>query len=614
MNTEPLFSIRVACMHREGVPKRCGLSALILLAAGVVSAALPVDTAQTWFSALERQNVSPEAVMGVDSAGVPMLCGGGFGQVASVSEGASASGVLSAGMRSWELIPNVIRNDGIDPLRLEVDVNGPVTKVVWDGFTDYLVSESGTNNLTLRDDGLEGDRVAGDGIFTSERLRYRAEIPMPPYQGNTSNTPPGLAIQWAGQIRVTETNGAVTLFLTPPILSVLSTNVPAVDIVMLASNAQATAHLLNLVTTNRDAQKILRIPIDPRNLSKQIYGVMPDAFDFLSFITTDHVEYTPQLTGANFTSGRHFRVRMNYTGTGANPFDQGSTYGSSNRLLGLNVFDTAGRGTGTSFNAAHEYMHQWASYTSTSLGLSTSDGHYRPAAAHFSLLGGFKLLLYTNGMAFRDCDGEGPGPSEAPPLDKYMMGLVATSAVAPIYLGTNNNVPCYPYPIAITGQVTIAQIVAVHGPRTPDPNTAKRSFAIGFVAGSHQRLLNATEMTYYEIMAEWFTRTVPPSAPNPAMSEGWVPITRFFGEGTTWSSEMLTLIRPKITGIERLTNGAIRVSGTGYPGRNYRLLGTSNLVNWIQVTNTTATANGAVVLSDISQPRPALRYYRASTP
>src|SRR5258708_4280763 len=112
-------------------------------------------------------------------------------------------------------------------------------------------------------------------------------------------------------------------------------------------------------------------------------------------------------------------------------------------------------------------------------------------------------------------------------------------------------------------------------------------------------------------MAGWVTRTLPVTAPNPGKSDRRVPITRNLGEGTTWKSDMLTLIRRQISGIERLTNGVIRVSGTGYPGRSYRLFGTTNLMDWIPVTNTTASLTGTFDLQDISQLRSGLRYYRA---
>src|SRR5262245_49949944 len=37
---------------------------------------------------------------------------------------------LPAGTRSWEAIPSVIRDDGVDTFLLEVDTNGPVNRVI----------------------------------------------------------------------------------------------------------------------------------------------------------------------------------------------------------------------------------------------------------------------------------------------------------------------------------------------------------------------------------------------------------------------------------------------------------------------------------------------------
>jgi hypothetical protein len=43
-------------------------------------------------------------------------------------------------------------------------------------------------------------------------------------------------------------------------------------------------------------------------------------------------------------------------------------------------------------------------------------------------------------------------------------------------------------------------------------------------------------MTYYEILAAHYTKPIPAGAPDPHIGHNWAPITRFFGEGTTWTS------------------------------------------------------------------------------
>src|SRR5438309_1333291 len=124
---------------------------------------------------LLAESVSPSAVLGLDPGGIPRLCGVGIaGQGSAAPESAAApAGAVPAGMRSWEPVPGIIRNDGIETFRLEVDANGPVSRVVWQCEPYYFQFVSGTSAPhVLRDDGLNGDRVAGDYIFTSEPLRF----------------------------------------------------------------------------------------------------------------------------------------------------------------------------------------------------------------------------------------------------------------------------------------------------------------------------------------------------------------------------------------------------------------------------------------------------------
>jgi hypothetical protein len=589
--------------------------AILLLGSTSLMAVPQSQLTTSHLDALAQQGIPQEQIIGVDANGVPIICSESKPTTANLADGdsISSSSLLPVGMRSWECIPGVIRNDGIESFRLEVDVNGPVTQVTWDSFTGYLVAESGSNNIVLRDDGLNGDRVAGDNIFTSELLRYRTQVSMPQHQFLTTNTPAGLYMPGLGQVRVVETSGVTNLFLTPPGVGILNTNIPTVQTVTLASGIQASDHLINIMTTNREAQWSLRTSAALATTIQRVYQVMPDAFDFLSFFTTDHLEYVPFTTSANFVSGRHFRVRVNYSGTGIGLLDNGEAYGSSNRLLGANVFDTTYRGINQSSNPTHEYSHQWGARTSTALGLSTGESHFKSTCTADSLLGGFKAIVNANGTITRDCN-LGFGPYGAPPLDKYMMGLISGASVPPLYVATNVSVVNCNDVLAGIKQVTIADIQAFHGVRSPGPATAKRDFSIGFVATSHNRLLNATEMTFYDILAAFYTKTLPPEAPTPGLGEGWVPVTRYFGEGVTWSSEMLTLIRPTITNVEWLTNNTTRVTGTGYPGRNYRLLGTTNFLDWTTITNAITATNGSFSLHDNTQPKPKARHYRVATP
>jgi hypothetical protein len=53
-------------------------------------------------------------------------------------------------------------------------------------------------------------------------------------------------------------------------------------------------------------------------------------------------------------------------------------------------------------------------------------------------------------------------------------------------------------------------------------------------------LLTATEHTFYEILAEYYATPVPAGEPDPYVGFNWVPVDRFFGEGTTWYADVPT--------------------------------------------------------------------------
>jgi hypothetical protein len=99
------------------------------------------------------------------------------------------------------------------------------------------------------------------------------------------------------------------------------------------------------------------------------------------------------------------------------------------------------------------------------------------------------------------------------------------------------------------------------------------------------------------------------------MIEGnWAPITRYFGEGTTWHSDVLALVQPKFTSVQPLAGRRLQIQGAGYPGGSYSLQSSSNLSGWQFFTNQLAATNSQIsfVVSNSSASRS--RFYRLSTP
>jgi hypothetical protein len=234
---------------------------------------------------------------------------------------------------------------------------------------------------------------------------------------------------------------------------------------------------------------------------------------------------------------------VDYTGAGQPLFDTSASFGSSGRLLGVNVLDAYDRGI-VSNNATHEIVHQWGAFLDFALGLNSDFAHYNARSSVGSLVGGFLWTDNQDGTFTVQCNEGRNGATHAPPLDQYLMGLIDGSAVPTqrVYSDAIVHKCITGEPVTageIVATVTIPDIQNVEGVRIPGPASARRRFAIAFVAETHGRLFNPTELTYYEILARHYTTSVAPLDPDPHLGFNWAPVTRFFGEGTTWQSEVL---------------------------------------------------------------------------
>jgi hypothetical protein len=283
-------------------------------------------------------------------------------------------------------------------------------------------------------------------------------------------------------------------------------------------------------------------------------------------------------------------------------------------LLSVNILDTASRGT-YSANATHELLHQWLLFTSSSLGLDDGTAHYNPRVGAASLLGGTQFLDSTNGGVTINCEEGRSRAHYAPPLDRYMMGLIDASNVPPIRIyGTNVALPffiCGQYIEAsnLVRTVTIDQIVQRHGLRTPGPGNAQRDFSIGFIVESNGRLLTPVELTFYEILAKHYTKPLPSSAPAPQLSQNWAPVTRFFGEGVTWRAYVPELVQARMDSATGVQGPGIALSGTGFPNASYTLECSTNLLDWSTLAEVTPGTNGVFHYTNTISP--GAQFYRA---
>ena len=494
------------------------------------------------FSALE--DFTPASIQAYDEQGAALLYATDVGADSfdlPIQQAASLQ--LPEDARAWESIPGVIRNDGVDWFVVEVDTNGPVADVRFDTTVSSLIAPAAAPFSLLDDgggdDGLGDDRVAGDNIFTSGRFFYNTSFPFDEFYKRNPDSPSGLSDTSVGTLTIEELDRQTSQFLIGPEIGILRWDILDVATEQLSTDVVISDHLINVRSDGRDTQRLLHgLTSQISSVTDTIYQDLPDAYDFFMFFSTNKVESVPWLTPSNFNAGFHVSVQENFTGGGSSPFDNSSTYGSDGRLLGLNVLDAYGRGI-RGANATHELVHQWAAY-GTYLGDGT--GHYLDNSSVGSLVGAFEWIDNFDGTFTVNPDEGRNGAYQAAPMDKYLMGLIGPEEVPTTYLA-NDSAPS-PFsgepilPEHIESTVTMNNIIGADGFRTPGPADAQRDFNLAFVAESHQRLLTPTEMTYYEILADHYTKELPPEDSDPYITDGWQPITRFFGEGTTWSTEI----------------------------------------------------------------------------
>ena len=450
----------------------------------------------------------------------------------------------ATGRRDWETIPNAIRADGIDSFRVEVNLYGEVRSVVIP-YAPYVVG-TGPGPYELRDDGTGGDRVAGDFIYTSEEFRYNLDpafaFPYEFFRGNT-DSPQGIGTTFVGPVVVTELDGSETGFLNLPGIGILDPSIPDVATQQLSPDVVISDHVVNVQTRAMATQRSMRGPaIVLDQVTRPIYEQLPDAFDFLMFFSTNKVEKEPFRSNANFFAGLHLAVQNDYTGNSRGLFDRSDDYGSGGQLKALNLLDAFERGLYDA-NAVHEIVHQWSAHLDDNLGIS-DEAHYLHNSSVGSIVGGLEWLDNGDGSYTINFDRGRNRASEASPLDLYFMGLLEPAEVPPIQvLDMTVSPPKSPsnpvvLPDEILRTVTIDDIIARHGTRAPSPEGAQRDFRIGFVAESHNRPLTPTEMTFYEILAANFAKPIPEDEPPPLLYQGWAPMTKFVGHGTTWGTTL----------------------------------------------------------------------------
>ena len=429
--------------------------------------------------------------------------------------------------------PSVLLNDGSNSLRLEVYAGPTATDVRWQIPAQSPLSVQGSApcqaqgpEFVLKDDGTQGDRVAGDKIFTIDMVRYRrpGEGICTGQQFRDQNAMDGFQNVRIGTLTLTTPTGPITLDSTFNFTTFFLLDANAYQsleqVTPVSSTRQQTGWVMNVRDDNLSLEKGMgNVPAGSVSLTTAIpllSSFLPDNYDFRVLVSTNETLCSSR------TTGLHLSVRSSATGIGASPFDRSATYQAGPRLQGVTMI--AYQGITSTAVFYHETNHQWGASLS-SIGLSDSGAHWLQNTSVGGSLGSCSWTDNGDGT-FTSLGAPRPTRDNAD-LELYLSGFIPSSDVQPVYIASNTNQNFCVARTKILGpfrKVTIDDIVGQYGPRIPAPATSQREFKMATVIVSANRLLNPLEMTFYSRMAQVFEGATVETASDPPLA--WPQFTR----------------------------------------------------------------------------------------
>jgi hypothetical protein len=347
-------------------------------------------------------------------------------------------------------------------------------------------------------------------------------------------------------------DGASRIFRINIFMNVRDSTMPDIALSQLAEDVQAGPHIINI---RRDALWISGYA--PEDAVVRFYEFFEDDVDFIAVVSQVRT----------VRNRLYWHVRNYISGLGLSFIDRGSSYGSENRLQGVinfpidSFFDLATHGS------LHEIGHRWMCYLANPE-LDVFGYHWPISNVAYGIMG-FSISGSGAGGTFSYELVELPngeyGVTRVEPatqfnsLELYLMGLITENEVEDAIVFQNQD------EISAGGTIqgpvdvlTIDDIVAVNGPRSPGVGSAQTNFRIASIVLSAGRLLTPDEMAFFDHM----------SARAEATSE--LRFTEGFSSGTTKPFFLATGGRATLTTVPEPKGWLMLVAGTAFLGLLYR--------------------------------------------
>ena len=471
----------------------------------------------------------------------------------------------------------------------------------------------------FRDDGSNGDLVAGDSIYSVQLPDCEVSSPICVHTSLRSFIAVAGVAEFFAAADVVYENGEREYFSTN--LGLLSSDIQRVSLEQLSPTVFKTDNLVNIVDTSGTLIAGLYSGMDLQKIAARFYQYFPDRFDMLFFrlgrFRNDGLE------------GYYVPVSTPFTGTGRTVSNGSAGYGSASKLQGAMYLNFA-----SITPQIHELMHHWANHIPLH---NAGNGSHWGISNVNGVLGGdvdFSKVTSLGNNEYSVPWPQGVGSTFAGKygkLELYLAGLLPASEVPPVTLLKNPELVRQVR--SDSGQIvaqiyrstegirtyTIDDLIRELGPRTPAFGAAQTHFkaATVVVTSSPMDQLTATwisqqiqllasnvEHDYAFAAATGYRATLDASLGNPlavSITGGSRTVTDtndVRGETVTLTATA-TNKNGSLASTEWLVAGRVVATGTtasialpdGVTGVTFKATDTSGATNSTQATITVANVN-----------------------
>lgn len=402
----------------------------------------------------------------------------------------------------FQFQPLVIRSDRTDTVIFHAKVVNTPTRVVFELNTNPFPFQQPGIDMEMRDDGMQGDRRARDGIYA---------VMLPAAQITSGLQPDDVLRRFVGFLKVFQ--GTAQVARLNLFAEIITSEIPRLPVTRLAQDVEYTDYAVNILDPSFFSVNAQGLMFDATRTLKRFYQVFPDEFDSLNLI------YVP-----SYPQNRvRVALKNDVQGIGQQLFNNTSFYGSAGRLLGFSIFPSSNFFDGAESGYQHELGHQWINYLSFSP-LDSGRPHW-PLSSLATGIMGWSDPVTKQGFDFpcqlvRESGGVRLVPRDGAPvftdLDLYLMGLLPQDQVGDHLVFSDQRqaamLPCNNQ--VYTGQmltVRVADVVRATGRRTPDATSSLKRFNIGTILVSMDALLDEDALAFYGFFANRAeeTREVP---------------------------------------------------------------------------------------------------------